>query len=149
MFSDEWFRTEWRKLGFYYELDHDGKRWMISGTVNGLRGFSQALRAYAEDVENDWVSCHTHLGPYDYLEIGTWNEPVIDGHWIAGRLEDLHALAGHIDAWLSCAEPGDSLLTRAFYSPSSPYDLCLALMGLEFDPASLDDSLPSPDARLS
>lgn len=140
-FSDDWFRAEWRKLGFYYEFNHEAKRWELTGSLSGLRAFSSAIRSYAMDSEHDWVSCHCNLGPYDYLEIGTWDVAVIDDHWIAGRLENLLALADWLDERLSTAQPGTSLSARSFYASSSPYDLCLYLKEPEFDPASLDESL--------
>lgn len=141
MFTDAWFASEWRALGFFYDRDDDQKRWVINGSLNGLRAFSAAIRRYAADPEHDWVSCHCNLGPYDYLEIGTWCVAVIDDHWIAGRLEDLLALAGYLDEWLVTAQPGMSLSARSFHAPSGPYDLCLYLMEPAFDPASLDESL--------
>jgi len=140
-FSDEWFRSEWRKLGFYYEVDHAAKQWTIMGEGGGLEAFVTAVRLYASDPGNDWISCHCNLGPYDYLEIGTWTSPVIDSHWIAGPLSELMSLADHIQAWLEGAQSGESLLAREFFSPSSPYDLCLHLIGAGFDPSSLDSAL--------
>lgn len=99
-FSDEWFRSEWRKLRFYYEVDHAAKQWTITGEVGGLEAFVAAVRLYASDPGNDWISCHCNLSPYD-----------------------------------------ESLLAREFFSPSSPYDLCLHLIGAGFDPSSLDSAL--------
>lgn len=29
MFSDDWFRAEWRKLGFHYDRDDEAKQWNI------------------------------------------------------------------------------------------------------------------------
>lgn len=75
MFSDEWYRCEWRKLGFHYDRDDESRRWNITGSIEGVRAFVAEIRAYAEDSENDWVSCHRNLGPHDYLEIGTWASP--------------------------------------------------------------------------
>ncbi len=140
-FSDEWFRSEWRKLRFYYEVDHAAKQWTITGEGGGLEAFVAAVRLYASDPGNDWISCHCNLGPYDYLEIGTWTSPVIDSHWIAGPLSELMSLADHIQAWLEGAQVGESFLAREFFSPSSPYDLSLHLIGAGFDPSSLDSAL--------
>lgn len=81
------------------------------------------------------------LGPYDYLEIGTWGSPVIDGHWIAGRLSDLLALATHREEWIDSSQVGATLSVRSFFSPGSPYDVWLALERDDFDPSSLDTSL--------
>ena len=142
IFSDEWFRAEWRKLGFHYDRDDESKRWNITGSKEGLRAFVAAIRTYAAESDNDWVSCHCNLGPYDFLEIGTWNSAIIDGHWIAGRLTDLQDLATCIDEWIN-ASPivGASLSLRSHFSPESPYDLWLRVESDDFDPSSLDASL--------
>lgn len=142
IFSDEWFRSEWRKLGFHYDRDDESKRWIITGSEEGLRAFVAAIRTYAADSENDWVSCHCNLGPYDFLEIGTWPSAIIDGHWIAGRLSDLQALATYIEEWIDGAQDvGACLSVRSFFSPGSPYDVWLGLESDGFDPSTLDPSL--------
>lgn len=41
-FSDDWFRSEWRNLGFYYALNHEARRWEITGPLKGLKAFSFA-----------------------------------------------------------------------------------------------------------
>jgi len=141
MFSDEWFRAEWRKLGFNYKLDHEAKQWNIVGSKSRLRSFVNELHDYASDQENDWVSCHRNLGPYDYLEIGTWGSAVIDDHWIAGTLSDLLGLAAHIGHWADGSQAEASLSVRPLFSPGSPYDLCLTMEADDFDPSSLDTAL--------
>ncbi|MGN7837502.1 hypothetical protein [Stenotrophomonas sp. 22385] len=142
IFSDEWFRSEWRKLGFHYDRDDESKRWIITGSEEGLRAFVAAIRTYAADSENDWVSCHCNLGPYDFLEIGTWPSAIIDGQWIAGRLSDLQALATYIEEWIDAAQDvGACLSVRSFSSPGSPYDVWLGLESDGFDPSTLDPSL--------
>ena len=74
MFSDDWFKAEWRKLGYHYDRDDEAKQWNIVGSKAGLRSFATELRDYASDQENDWVSCHRNLGPYHYLEIDGFPE---------------------------------------------------------------------------
>lgn len=144
IFSDDWFRAEWRALGFYYDRDDDSKRWSITGSKEGLHAFVTEIRTYAADPDNDWVSCHWNLGPYDYLEIGTWDFAVIDDHWIAGRLSDLLDLAAYIGEWVDTAQIGACLSVRPFFSPDSPYDLWLRVEADAFDPSSLDTSLLVP-----
>lgn len=142
IFSDEWFRSEWRRLGFHYDRDDESKRWIITGSAAGLRAFAAAIRTYAADSENDWASCHCNLGPYDFLEIGTWDSAIIDGHWIAGRLGDLQALSTYIEEWIDAAQDvGACLSVRSFFSPGSPYDVWLRLESDGFDPSTLDPSL--------
>lgn len=149
MFSDDWFRAEWRKLGFHYERDDETKQWNIVGSKAGLRSFATELRDYASDQENDWVSCHRNLGPYDYLEIGTWSSAVIDNHWIAGPLVDLLGLASHIGEWVDASQIGALLSVRPFFSPGSPYDFCLRVEADDFDPSSLDTALLGPPGARS
>ncbi|MGH8037937.1 MAG: hypothetical protein ACREPD_09360 [Stenotrophomonas sp.] len=144
LFSDEWYRSEWKKLGFHYELDHDSKQWKITGSREGVRSFVAAVRAYAIDSGNDWVSCHRNLGPHEYLEIGTWSSAIIDDHWIAGRLADLLDLATYVEEWIIASKAGDCLSVRSFFSPESPYDIWLRVGPDDFDPSSLDASLVTP-----
>lgn len=146
IFSDEWFRCEWRRFGFHYELDDGTRRWNLTGSSEGLRSFVAAIRSYASDSENDWVSCHRNLGPYDYLEIGTWSSAIIDDHWIAGRLSDLLGLATHIEEWINASKVGDCVSVRPFFSPDSTYDIWLRLEPDDFDPSSLDTSLATPSS---
>ncbi|MFG3448055.1 hypothetical protein ACGFZ3_05680 [Stenotrophomonas sp. NPDC047960] len=141
VFSDDWFRAEWRKLGFHYDRDDETKQWNIVGSKAGLRSLVTELRDYASDQENDWVSCHCNSVPYDYLEFGTWASAVIDNHWIAGPLVDLLGLASHIGEWVDASQIGALLSVRPFFSPGSPYDLCLRVEADDFDPSSLDTAL--------
>lgn len=149
MFSDDWFKSEWRKLGYHYDRDDEAKQWNIVGSKAGLRSFATELRDYASDQENDWVSCHRNLGPYDYLEIGTWGSAVIDDHWIAGTLSDLLGLAAHIGDWVHASQVEASLSVRPFFSPGSAYDLCLRMEADEFDPSSMDTALLRPPGARS
>ncbi|WP_421567531.1 hypothetical protein [Stenotrophomonas sp. PD6] len=141
LFSDEWYRSEWRKLGFHYERDDDSKQWTVTGSKEGVRSLAAAIRTYATDCGNDWLSCHRNLGPHAYLEIGTWSSAIIDDHWIAGRLTDLLGLAAYIEEWIGTSKVGDGLSVRSFFSPESPYDLWLRVGRDDFDPSSLDTSL--------
>ncbi|WP_419403261.1 hypothetical protein [Stenotrophomonas rhizophila] len=144
IFSDEWYRSEWRRLGFHYELDEVSRRWNINGSAKGLHSFVAAIREYAADSENDWVSCHLNLGPHEYLEIGTWSSAIIDDHWIAGPLSELLSLATFIEKWIGASKVGDCVSVRPFFSPDSRYDVWLRLAPDDFDPSSLDTSLATP-----
>jgi hypothetical protein len=131
-------RREWRELGFFYDRDDGTKEWRIRGSRAGLFGFARILLEYSKNPRRQQLSEHDHLGPYMYLEIGTWNARVIDDHWIAGTLEDLNALSTLITQGISEAMPGDVIRLRHAYSPSSPYELRLEVCGDEFDPATAD-----------
>lgn len=132
-------RLEWRELGFFYERDDDLKEWRLSGSRAGLLGFARILLNYSRNRRRQQLSEHEHLGPYLYLEIGTWNERVIDGHWIAGTLEDLNVLSFLVTQEVSAAKPGDVLRLRNAYAPGSPYELRLEVCGDDFDPAAADE----------
>ena len=131
-------RRDWRELGFYYERDDTTKTWRLLGTMQGLLGFALSLKNYALNERNRQVSEHEHFGPYWYLEVGTWPEPEITNHWIAGPLEALDGLAGRIEAHLSTAVPPVVIKLRAAYAPNSPYEFQLELQPEAFDPALAD-----------
>jgi hypothetical protein len=131
-------RQEWRELGFFYEIDDKAKEWRIRGSRAGLFGFARVLFEYSKDPRRQRLSEHAHFGPYSYLEIGTWNARVIDGHWIAGTLEDLNVLSGLVAQEILRAKPGDAFGLRDAYAPDSPYELRLELCGDDFDPAAAD-----------
>jgi hypothetical protein len=131
-------RQEWRELGFFYDRDDETKEWLIRGSRAGLFGFARTLREYSKNPRRQQLSEHDHLGPYMYLEIGTWSARVIDDHWIAGTLEDLSVLSALITERVSKAKEGDVLMLREAYAPASPYELRLEARGDEFDPAAAD-----------
>ncbi|MEE7545963.1 hypothetical protein HF319_01920 [Xanthomonas sp. Kuri4-1] len=141
IFSNDWFRAEWRKLGFHYVLDENQQKWIISGSKEGLESFAENVKNYSLNKNNDWISCHVNLGPYDYLEIGTWDTPEINSHWIAGTLENLLHLSLKISYLLREAFPGDIIKIGKEFFGSSSYELHLCVMSDEFDPSSKDLNL--------
>ena len=131
-------RREWRELGFFYERDDAAKLWRIVGSAEGLRKFAKLLAAYASESKHAALSEHAHFGPYMYLEIGTWHEPEITDHWIAGPLSDLTSLAQYVQRSITSLRIGGSTSVRSAFAPESPYDLLLELRGEPFDPARGD-----------
>ncbi len=73
-----------------------------------------------------------------YLEIGTWAEPEITDHWIAGPLPNLASLASLVESGVRELEVGATLSLRSAYAARSPYDLVLELRADDFDPAEED-----------
>jgi hypothetical protein len=134
-------RRDWRKLGFFYDKDSQLKEWRLVGSRQGLSRLVDILDRYAANPVNKTLSEHEHLGPYMYLEIGTWSEPVITDHWIAGTLGDLSRLAAIIRKFLDTAGTGDALKVRELFSPASDYELILLVREDGFDPASADTQL--------
>ena len=131
-------REEWRALGFFYDRDDDSKRWRVVGSVDGLRKFAELIRDYANNPKNDSLSQHAHFGPYMYLEIGTWSQPEINDHWIAGPLQDLSSLASAIKNAVGHAKVGQCVSMREGFAANSPYDLVLEMRDKLFDPAEED-----------
>jgi hypothetical protein len=131
-------RAEWRELGFFYDRDDAAKRWRLVGSKTGLQRFATALSQFASNPRNERQSEHEHLGPYMYLEIGSWPEPEITEHWIAGPLPALNRLSTEIRSRVPLAREDDVLLFRQSFSPGSPYELSLEVRTEAFDPASED-----------
>lgn len=98
--TNEATRREWRELGYYYDRDDDAREWLLLGSVEGLLGFASAVRRYSENPARAGLSEHEHFGPYWYLELGTWNEPTITDHWIAGPQSSLAQLALELERLL-------------------------------------------------
>jgi len=73
-----------------------------------------------------------------YLDIGTWSEPEITAHWIAGPLIAWESLAQLIEHTIPELALGGLAPLREAFSPRSPYDLVLELRGELFDPARED-----------
>jgi hypothetical protein len=133
-------RRKWRELGFFYDRDDIEKRWRIVGTRGGLSRFCDELVAFAGNSKNEAKSEHVHLGPYMYLELGSWPYPQITDHWIAGPLSTLRGLADVIRLKLASAAVGDVISFRDVFAPGSPYDLILELRSDGFDPAKEDSA---------
>jgi hypothetical protein len=140
---NEQIRCEWLELGFYYDLNEDSKSWQLFGSILGLKKFALLLREYAVNPENDCLSEHEHFGPYLSLEIGTWLEPDISDHWIAGPLSKILNLADTIDNLLKNAKPGQHISLRNHFAPDQPWDIVLYIEADDFDPSTKDPSLSS------
>ena len=84
------------------------------------------------------ISKHIHLGPYMYLEIGTWNVPEITDHWIAGPVKALAQLAETIQIAVESAKPEAAINLRQAFASDAPYELRLVVQPDTFDPARAD-----------
>ena len=73
-----------------------------------------------------------------HLEIGTWSQPEISDHWIAGTLQELSSLASVIKGAVDHAKVGDCVSMRQDFAANSPYDLILEIRDNLFDPAKED-----------
>ncbi|HEX3534883.1 MAG TPA: hypothetical protein VHT23_11725 [Gemmatimonadaceae bacterium] len=136
--TDESIKQEWRKLGFYCEMDREKKLWTLTGSRAGLLYFPDLLLGYVNDPKHVADSEHEHYGPYGTLEIMTWPDAGFDSHAIRGSLVALAHLAELVEVKLASAEPGLPIVIREEYSPDSPYSLVLDVRADGFDPSSAD-----------
>lgn len=135
--------SEWRQLGFYYDLgeDNDNPEWRFFGSKDGLKQIVYILEKYVEDPLNEGLSEHEHYGPYSYLKVMTWNKPTITKNYIAGRLEDLRILKNIVAEKLSVSEVGQSFTIKDDYGVDNEVDAKFFVMPDNFDPASMDNSV--------
>jgi hypothetical protein len=136
--TDEVLKQQWRKLGFYCELDDEKKRWTLTGSRAGLLYFPDLLLGYVADPKNASDGENEHYGPYGSLEVMTYPEAGFDGHAIRGTLTGLARLAELVEVKLASAEPGSPIVIREEFAPDSPYSLVLDVRADGFDPASAD-----------
>ena len=136
--TEEQIKQQWRKLGFFCELDDQKRGWTLTGSRAGLLYFPDLLLGYVADPQNASDGEKKHYGPYGSLEVMTWPDAGFDGHAIRGSLVDLARLAELIAAKLATAQPGESVRIREEYAANSPYALLLDVRADGFDPASAD-----------
>lgn len=136
--TDEQIKQQWRKLGFYCELDEQKRLWTLTGSRAGLLYFPDLLLGYVADPQNASDKEHQHYGPYGTLEVMTWPDAGFDGHAIRGSLTALTHLAELVEVKLATAEPGSPILIREEFAADSPYSLVLDVRADGFDPASAD-----------
>ena len=121
-----------------HDRDDEQRAWRIVGSKLGLEKFAAAISKFASNPRNDARAEHDHLGPYMYLEIGSWPNPEITDHWIAGPQPALEQLAFQIRAKVERATENDVLSFRKLYAPASPYELLIEVRPETFDPAKED-----------
>ena len=136
--TDEQIKQQWRKLGFFCELDDQKRVWTLTGSRAGLLYFPDLLLGFVNDPQNASDGERKHYGPYGSLEIMTYPDAGFDGHAIRGSLEDLTRLAELIEAKLAIAAAGSPIEIREEFAPGSPYSLVLDVRPDGFDPASAD-----------
>jgi hypothetical protein len=137
MTEDE-IKQQWRKLGFYCEVDEQKRLWTLTGSRAGLLYFPDLLLGYVADPQHATDKAHQHYGPYGTLEVMTWPDAGFDSNTIRGSLMSLAHLAELVEVKLATAEPGSPILIREEYAANSPYSLMLDVRADGFDPASTD-----------
>jgi hypothetical protein len=136
--TEDQIKQQWRKLGFFCELDDQKKLWVLTGSRAGLLYFPDLLLGYVNDPQNAVDGSKQHYGPYGSLEIMTWANAGLDAHAIRGSLDDLTRLAELVEGKLVTAEAGESITIRDEFAAQSPYGLFLDVRPDGFDPSSSD-----------
>ena len=136
--TEDQIRQQWRKLGFFCELDDERKAWRLTGSRAGLLYFPDLLLGYAADPQNAAEGSRQHYGPYGSLQLVTWPDPGFDANAIRGTAAHLTHLAELVETKLASAQPGEVLRIHEDYAPTSRYALLLDIRTDGFDPASAD-----------
>jgi hypothetical protein len=131
-------KLQWRKLGFFCELDEEKRAWTLTGSRAGLLYFPDLLLGYVNDSKNAIDGEREHYGPYGSLEVMTWREPGFDSQSIRGSLDDLTRLAELVGEKLATAQPGSPINIREEFAPECRYSLLLDVRADGFDPAAAD-----------
>ncbi len=143
---------EWRRLGFYHELDPDRRVWRLSGSRSGLLGFARLIARHAESTAVSPEARPLQLGPYGDLQVKLWERPGIDDESIHGRPDDLHRLAQLVESCLADTWPGGEVVIGPEYAGDAECSLVFEIMDDDFDPAvavtpvSVEDLAPAPAA---
>ncbi len=84
---------------------------------------------------------HTHLGPYSYLKIMTWDKPLFKIDVIAGTIKDLYFLSKLILDKLNNTKPRETFLIDEEYSNANEARIIVTLMPDKFDLVTMDKQL--------
>jgi hypothetical protein len=141
---------EWRRLGYYHELDPDRRVWRLCGSRSGLLGFARLIARHAESTAVSPEARPLQLGPYGDLQVKLWERPGIDDESIHGRPEDLRRLAQLVESRLADTWPGEEVVIGPEYARDAECSLVFEIMNDDFDPAgagapvSVEDLAPAP-----
>ncbi len=134
-------KDEWQELGFFYDYDENASCWRFVGSRQGLLKFCDILNGYASDERNAPLSEHEHFGPYWYLKLITWTEPIITPHDIRGTFEDFRRLSKLTRQKLENASVGDKVVIDVEYSSENEAKMLFEIEADDFDAAKADSLL--------
>lgn len=132
---------EWRNLGFYYEYDGKKASWRFIGSKEGLQKFCDFIDDYVTKPQNAILSEHDHMGPYKYLKIMIFKEPIISENGIWGTLSDLKRLSKIVREKLHFLSTLNKFFIDREYSDKNKSKIEFDVRKDDFDPASKDQSL--------
>lgn len=130
---------DWRKLGFYYEVNELKRRWEFKGSREGLTKLGEALSTYAKKHDEYCDSDHEHYGPYMDLKVMTRGEMAFTKQGIEGPAGKIGELGRAIVKHAAGLEPVATVLIDS--PKEGGYTLALMVQEDGFDPASADADL--------
>lgn len=133
---------EWRRLGFYHELDPDRRVWRLCGSRSGLHGFARLIARHADSTAVSPEARPLQLGPYGDLQVKLWERPGIDDESIHGRPDDLRRLAQLVESCLADTRPGGEVVIGPEYAGDAECSLLFEVMDDDFDPADAVGPVP-------
>ncbi len=129
---------QWRALGFYHELDTEGRTWRFIGSPAGLRTLARMLAEYADEAaRSDNPPTPLEIGPYHDLKVRVWERPGIDDESIHGPEPQLRRLAQLIESRLAQTQSGSTVEIGTEYEANVEYSLHFEIMDEKFDPATV------------
>lgn len=134
-------KEEWRKLGFYYEVDHEKKTWIFVGSKSGLEDLCVIFDDYTMDIKYNKIGEHIHIDPYNYLKIMTSAKFKVTADYICGTIEDLKKLSLLLKAEIKNAAIGISKTINNEFFRGCDYLIELRIMDYGYDPATADIQL--------
>jgi len=137
--------AEWRRLGFYHELDPDRHVWRLCGSRSALLGFAGLIAQYADSTTVSPEVRPLQLGPYGDLQVKLWERPGIDDESIHGRPDDLRRLAQLVESSLADTRPGGEVVIGPEYAGDAECSLAFEIMDDDFDPATAVTAVPVED----
>lgn len=128
-------REGWRELGFWYDCDVRGKRWVFRADRRGIEAFAKEVREFLATPESEEIGGHVHLGPYSNLRLTRADQADATWKGIAGTRDDFEALAVELDANAREGIGGEQRIGGR-WSKEDSYRLILVVEPDGFDPAN-------------
>ena len=134
-------KDDWRELGFYYEINDEKNKWNFRGSKKGLESFAKILFEFSENKNNEKMFEHDHYGPYSYLKIQCYSEPLISKNSIMGPLLDLKKLGEIIKKNILLSKLGETIIVDKEFSSQNEYTIEIVIEEDNFDPSQADPLL--------
>jgi hypothetical protein len=134
-------KDEWRKLGYYFELNKDEKKWVFISSKNGIEKFIDQIKDYIQNETNKDIGEHDHWGPYGDLKIMTTSVPQITNGFIGGNCTSFLELTELIEKNIKKITINESFFIQEEYVKDARTGIEFVIKDDDFDPASADKQL--------